>query len=158
MIEQFCDWLSSTRLSLAFQTADWFVPAVQTIHILAIGMLLVASFLVAFKIMGFGKESIDAVVARHMPWIWSALLVLLLTGSLLTITEPARELLNWVFRTKMLLVLTLAALLVAVQHSARKPVGASAPATGRGTRRTIGCAILAIGCCIVVAGRWIAYA
>ena len=42
MISNFCDWLAATAVSQAFQNLAWFVPIVQTIHILAISFLAVA--------------------------------------------------------------------------------------------------------------------
>ena len=45
MIESFCDWLSTTSLSVAFQSANWFVPSVQTVHIIAIAILLMSVYL-----------------------------------------------------------------------------------------------------------------
>jgi hypothetical protein len=84
--------------------------------------------------------------------------VLLLTGALLTITEPARELLNWVFRIKMLMVLALAGIWLLLQVSMRKnPAFWTESAAGRMTARGVGIVCLLIGAAIVTAGRWIAY-
>jgi magnesium-transporting ATPase (P-type) len=158
VIEQFCDWLSRTALSVAFQNAAWFVPAVQTVHIISIAILLVSVYLIGFKLLGFmgSAAPLSATTARSMPWIWSSLLVLLLSGALLTITEPARELLNWVFRTKMILVLVLALLLVLVQRGVRRDPGYWADSR-RGAARVLGGAMVVIGAGIITAGRWIAY-
>ena len=88
----------------------------------------------------------------------AALCVLLISGILLTITEPARELLNWVFRIKMLLVLLLAAILLLVQRRVRRDpeYWTESPARRRAAR-AIGILFFVIGAGIVTAGRWIAY-
>jgi hypothetical protein len=84
--------------------------------------------------------------------------VLLATGILLTITEPARELLNWVFRVKMLLVLALAGIVLLVQSRTRRnPDYWTQSAPRRRAARTVGIATVVIGAGIVTAGRWIAY-
>jgi hypothetical protein len=157
VIEEFCDWLSMTPLSVAFQSANWFVPLVQTVHIIAIAILLMSIYLISFRLLGLSRRSppLAATVATLQPWIWSALCVLLLTGALLTITEPARELLNWVFRTKMVLVLILASVVAIVQLRLRRDP--EYWSTRRLLGRCVGVLVLIIGAGIVTAGRWIAY-
>jgi magnesium-transporting ATPase (P-type) len=160
VIREFCDWLSNTRVSVAFQSADWFVPTVQTVHIIAIAILLTSVYVVSFRLIGVtrGGQSLAVVTAKLTPWIWSALCVLLATGMLLTITEPARELLNWAFRVKMLMVIALAAILLVVQaRTRRNPQYWAESPTRRRAARAIGIAAVIIGAGIVTAGRWIAY-
>ena len=160
MIEEFCDWLSRTNVSVAFQSANWFVPLVQTVHIISIAILLTSVYVVSFRLIGVtrGGQPLAVVTAKSTPWVWIALGVLLGTGILLTITEPARELLNWAFRVKMLLVLSLVGILLIVQIRTREsPEYWNASPTRRRAARAIGIAAVIIGAGIVTAGRWIAY-
>lgn len=160
MIEEFCDWLSRTNVSVAFQSANWFVPLVQTVHIISIAILLTSVYVVSFRLIGVtrGGQPLAVVTAKSTPWVWTALGVLLGTGILLTITEPARELLNWAFRVKMLLVLALVGILLIVQIRTREsPEYWNASPTRRRAARAIGIAAVIIGAGIVTAGRWIAY-
>jgi magnesium-transporting ATPase (P-type) len=160
VIERFCDWLSMTSISVAFQSANWFVPLVQTMHIIAIAILLTSVYIMSFRLIGLtrGALPLATLSAKSAPWIWAALSVLLLSGILLTVTEPARELLNWVFRIKMLLVLMLAAILLTVQARVRRhPDYWTASPARRRAARAIGIVFLIMGACIVTAGRWIAY-
>ena len=62
MIEQFCDWLSRTNVSVAFQSANWFVPLVQTVHIIAIAILLTA---LAFNALGDSMRTALDPKLRH---------------------------------------------------------------------------------------------
>ena len=160
MIQEFCDWLSATALSVAFQTATWFVPAVQTVHIISIAILLTSVYVLSFRLIGVthGAQPLAVVIAKSTPWIWTTLGVLLATGILLTITEPSRELLNWVFRVKMLMVAVLAAILFLVQTRLRgRPEYWTESPTRRRAARAIGVVAVLIGAGIVTAGRWIAY-
>ncbi len=160
MIQRFCDWLSATTLSVAFQSANWFVPTVQTVHIISIAILLTSVYVMGFRLIGItrGGQSLAAVIAKSTPWVWTTLGVLLGTGILLTITEPARELLNWVFRVKMLMVVALAAILWVVQIRLRQsPEYWTESPRRRLAARAIGIAAVLIGAGIVTAGRWIAY-
>jgi hypothetical protein len=160
VIEKFCDWLSTTSVSVAFQSANWFVPLVQTVHIIAIAILLTSVYVIGFRLVGLtrGKQPLSTLTAKSKPWIWTALCVLLVSGMLLTITEPARELLNWVFRIKMLLVLVLAGTMLMVQMRMRRnPEYWTESPMRRFAARAVGIGFMVMGAGIVTAGRWIAY-
>jgi len=160
LIAVFCDWLAATRVSQRFQDLDWFVPLVQTIHILSIAVVMTSVGFIACKLLGLSgrRRSLAALMGGTMPWVWSALALLLITGALLTITEPARELLNLLFRIKMLMVLAMAAILLLLQERlTRDPDYWTASAGRRGSARALGSAALLLAVCIIIAGRWIAY-
>jgi hypothetical protein len=160
MIKEFCDWLSTTNLSTSFQSTYWFVPMVQTVHIISIAILLTSVYVVSFRLIGVtrGGQPLAVLVAKSTPWVWITLCVLLGTGILLTITEPARELLNWVFRVKMLMVVALAGILLVLQTRLRRsPEYWTESPARRLAARAIGIAAVIIGAGIVTAGRWIAY-
>jgi tellurite resistance protein TehA-like permease len=159
MIARFCDWLSATSLSIAFQETSWFVPLVQTVHILAIAIILSAVAMLSFRLIVTSADTFEQGLSTDwVPWVWSALVVLLITGVLLTITEPSRELLNLVFRIKMLLVLVLAGILMIVQVRVRSDRRYwTASAARQRAARVIGVLCLILGASLVTAGRWIAY-
>jgi len=157
LISQFCKWLDATPLSQTFQGWVWFVPTVQTVHILCIAVVVTSVGMLDFKLLGIaGRErALAAMVSSFMPWIWSALAILLATGVLLTITEPARELMNVAFRTKMLMVLIVVMILRRLEFALRHNPGYGA--TPRLGARLVGAGSLLLVVAIVVAGRWIAY-
>ena len=97
------DWLAATSVSLFIQDRFWVVPTIQSIHILAIGIVLSSIAMLDLRLAGFiGREqSMRGLTLRFYPWIWGALAVLLTTGLIMIMGEPARELLNWIFWTKM---------------------------------------------------------
>ena len=135
----------------------WFVPTVQTVHILSIGVVMTSVGMLAGKLVGItGRhQTLAALVSSIMPWVWWALAVLLATGLLLTVTEPSRELLNAAFRAKMLMVLAMAGILRLVQVRLRQDPdywGRRRAAAGG-----LGAASLLLAVTIIVAGRWIAY-
>ena len=39
-MNHFAEWLSHTSFSLAIQTHEWIIPTIQSIHIVAIGIVL----------------------------------------------------------------------------------------------------------------------
>ena len=155
----FCAWLDHTALSQSIQGAGWIVPAVQTIHILAIAALLGSQTMIAGRLVGLiGRDqSPSRVAARFLPFIWWSLLLLLATGSVMIIGEPARELANPVFQLKMLLLI--AAILVTRAVAPRLEEQSSRLAAGSASRsaRALGVVALLLWVGIIFAGRWIAY-
>jgi hypothetical protein len=104
------------------------------------------------------SQSLSVSLRKASPWIWIMLTILLLSGALLTITEPARELLNWAFRLKMIMVLILALVVAWVQGRVRLDPDYWTRSPGRrGLAKALGVFVLLVGAAIITAGRWIAY-
>lgn len=101
----FAQWLQSTSLSVTIQSAGWVIPLLQAIHILMIGVVFVAILMVALRILErlHMDETLAAVWSRFSLWIWGGLAVMTLTGVLLVIGEPVRELMSLSFWLKMAL-------------------------------------------------------
>jgi len=161
MLERFCDWLVRTDLSQLFSSSDWFVPGVQTIHILAISVVVTLLAMLNFRLLRITSSgpTLHSLAIGYIPLVWISLLVLFATGTLLTITEPARELLNNVFRVKMLLVAILIALTATLRLTLRRdPAYWTVSARRRFLGRALALTILILCVGIVAAGRFIAYA
>jgi hypothetical protein len=157
MVQHFCDWLSNTPVSLKIQTILWIIPAVQTIHILSVSFVMASMAMLDLRLMGIAgkRQSISQMVARFVPWVWRVLLILLATGTILTIGEPERELLNWAFRTKMAMVATVSLVTLLVQQVNKRD--AAFWENHRLGAVAAGAASLLLWVAIVTAGRWIAY-
>src|ERR1700761_7541567 len=102
MFEQFIRWLDGTSLSQLFKVTDWLVPFVQSVHILAIGVVFSSSVIVLLRVAAMSGRDVQvtALNRRLLPWIWWSLLVLLITGIILIIAEPGRALTNPFFFAK----------------------------------------------------------
>jgi len=157
MIQAFCDWLSNTPFSLKIQTILWIIPAVQTIHILTVSFVFSSMAMLDLRLMGLAGrgQPVSRMVRRFTPWIWYALIVLTSTGAILIIGEPERELLNWAFRAKMLMLATVALITLLVQRRAEK--NEAYWETRTTAARLVGFVSLLLWIGIVSAGRWIAY-
>src|SRR4029079_9054776 len=101
----FAEWLASTSISIRVQEILGLIPLLQTVHILAIAMVLSAALMVDLRILGFPRTSTLAeTVQRFMPWLWTGLALLLASGLILIIGEPRRTLdHNPAFTAKMIL-------------------------------------------------------
>jgi uncharacterized membrane protein SirB2 len=156
MLDQFCNWLEATPVSHALQSAEWLIPSVQTLHILSIGLVMSAVVMFDLRLLqvSFTDQPVMRVAARFLPVVWRTLPVLLLTGMILIVAEPARSLQNGAFQLKMLLLVAVVALTRAVQGRINTNRWNSVGAWAR-TAFPFVSLLLWVG--IVFAGRWIAY-
>jgi uncharacterized membrane protein SirB2 len=157
MIQSFCDWLSNTSVSLTIQTIVWIIPAVQTIHILCVAIVMSCMAMLDLRLIGVAgrRQPVSRMVSRFVPWVWGALPVLLTTGSILIIGEPSRELLNPYFRAKMAMLATVIVITFFVQRQNRKNPNYWEARKAAAALAGLASLLLWVG--IVTAGRWIAY-
>ena len=157
MLHEFCDWLSNTPVSMLIQNAFWVIPTVQTVHIAAIAVVMSSILMLDLRLLGVvGRTRPVAQVAdRFIPWVWSAVVVLLLSGVLLIIGEPGRELLSEVFWLKMSLLVCALVLTGVIQHVLRG--GGSFWERRRAIAAGAAIASLVLWTAILASGRWIAY-
>jgi hypothetical protein len=159
-LKGFSDWLAASPASLTLQGVSWIVPTVQTLHILAIAAVLSSASMINLRLVGLGArtQSLATVAARFAPWVWYAVVVLALSGSILILIEPARPLTNPVFFLKLALIAGVALLMLGISLPLRRDELFWERSAGR---RTIGWAVAALSWFlwigVICAGRWIAY-
>jgi len=160
MLQQFAGWLSHTPVSQFIQNVLWIIPAVQTVHILAIASVLSSVAMIDLRIFGFAGRGMTMAdtAGRYAPWIWWSLLVLALTGVTLITGEPVRSLTNPAFQIKMALLATAMVVTLVFQRAIRRKAGAwdAAPRLPAAVR-IAALATLVLWFAIAVFGRWIAY-
>ena len=110
MFQGFVEWLERTPASLFLSdtTSFWtwlIIPVSQCIHIVSIAVLLISVGMLNLRLLGMQKsrQGFAQLAAYLMPWIWTSLIVLFVTGTVQTVAEPGRELLNVGFKVKMVL-------------------------------------------------------
>jgi hypothetical protein len=159
-IGHFTSWLADTQVSKAIGDHAWVTPLVQTLHILAIAVIMSAILMTNLRALGVvGRdESLLRFSHRYAPWIAFALLALAISGATLIVGEPKRALENPVFVLKMgLLVLALAA--TAIIHAPLRYDAEFWRSKARTVAlRSLAVSSLAVWAGIIFAGRWIAYA
>ena len=152
----FCYFLESTELNAAIQANFWIVPTMQTLHILAMASVLIGALLINLRILSLHAKSepIANIITRYKSLVWFPLPILLITGCIMIVGEPARSLTNPAFQIKMVMLLAVLFITFFLQrkwqkdHSYAQTDVISYPL-----------AMLSLGLWvgIVSAGRWIAY-
>ncbi len=106
MIE-FAGWLATTPLNRVLtEQSGWLTPLLQSIHIVMIGVVFVSILMIVLRILGRLRtdETFEQVWRRFAPWMWVGVVIMAITGVVLTIGEPVREFTSLSFWLKMALI------------------------------------------------------
>jgi hypothetical protein len=157
-LHSFANWLVNTTLSVALAKSSWVVPAMQTTHIVAIAILFSSVLMVGLRVMGWAgqDQTLKATVERFGPWFWGSLVILAITGMILIVTEPPRQLLAISFWLKMS-VLAIAIAIAALFLRSIDRNTAHWESAARLRTRMFGIGIFSVWCLVVFLGRFIAF-
>ena len=158
-VQSIGNWLYETPLSTSIRDISWIIPTIQSVHILAIAILIGSSLVSDLRLAGVlaTDETPATVVRRYLPWMWTALVVLLMTGLAMTLAEPGRTLTNAVFWTKMGLVLLAFTLTMVFRKPLLDPAFRVDHARWQALVKPAAWASLAVWIAVIFCGRWIAY-
>jgi hypothetical protein len=159
VMQRLSDAIAQTDSSIAIASTAWVIPTVQSIHIVAIAAVMSATAMLNLRLAGFiGQDSsVRNLANRSLPWLWWSLPVLLATGLVMIVGEPARELTNAYFWSKMAMIALVIVLTITLQRALDDcPYREMAPAKRRAIR-ALSLLTLALWLAIIFCGRWIAY-
>jgi hypothetical protein len=156
----FCQWLASTRGSIALHESLYMYPLVESTHVLTLTVFVGLSAILDLRLVGLTlrRVPVSEVLARLLPWMLAGFVVMVTTGALLFYAIPVRSYHNVFFRLKMI-VLVLAGVNVWIFHARtfrrardwdRDPVPPRAA-------RVSGALSLACWAIVIISGRMIAY-
>ena len=150
------EWLTTLRLHQTISDVQWVVPAVQTVHILAIAIVFSASLILSLRAANVSGVDWSPARwgARLNHWTATALVILLVSGAILIVGEPQRSLLSPVFQLKMVLVV-IAGLLSWWLASRLKHLRGEGSV--HAVERLAALLIVLLWVAVISAGRWIAY-
>jgi hypothetical protein len=162
MLDDFINWLGATPVSLVIQKVFWIIPTVQTVHILAISVVLTSMAMFDLRLLGLAgkRNSIASLSRRFMPWLWGSLVVLALSGSILIVGEPKRALGNVSFFLKMCMLATAIIVTLGFQVILKRDLANGSTDLAPShvvAAKIVGALSLVLWAGIAVAGRLIAY-
>jgi hypothetical protein len=109
--------ISHWPLSVAISTDYFWFPFFESIHVIAICLVVGSIFIVDLRLLGITstKRPVTALANEILPWTWGAFVVAIIAGSMMFISKAPNYVADDYFRVKMLLIL-LAGINMAVFH------------------------------------------
>jgi hypothetical protein len=152
-------WLEHRPFAIAIAESTWLFPIVETIHVLALTVVVGSVAMMDLRLLGFGSRNRPAseVIANSLPWAWTAFTVAFIAGSMMFSSKATTYYLNLPFRIKMVC-LALAAVNMLVFHffTARGIAAWDRGMPPPAARLAAGCSLL-LWIIIVATGRWIGF-
>ena len=71
-MNRFAEWLTTTSLSLFIQNHEsWLIPAIQSIHIIGIAVVIGSVFMIVLRILGWAgtDQTLRQTTDRFGPWL-----------------------------------------------------------------------------------------
>jgi len=160
LIPEICKWLESTHTAAEIRESTWLFPTIETIHVLAILIVVGSISMFDFRLLGFtGRDrTVREIYNEVMPWTRSGFGIAAIAGFLLFSSNATKYYHNFPFRMKML-VLLLAGINTAVFEFWTFRNVASWDRDSRLPRaaRFAGACSLVLWIFVVAFGRWIGF-
>ena len=150
----FFEWCENNPLGLWLRQATWAFAVIETVHIMALAILLGSMLVIDLRLLGWGmKRQPTAELAELLsPWFWGSFFTMVATGLCLFLSEADRLSSSGPFAYKMIFLL----LAVAVQLTIHRKAIAHGT---EGAASAKAAAWLSLACwfSIALAGRAIAF-
>ena len=97
------EWCSNTATIVYIRDSSFGMPAVQSVHLVGLTVLLAAILVLNLRLAGVSMVdwSLPAVERQLRPWAWGAIALVLASGMLMFLGNPAKYLANPAFQIKM---------------------------------------------------------
>jgi hypothetical protein len=104
----FFEWCENTALGIWLQQAMWGFAIIETIHIMALAVLLGTMVVVDLRLLGFGLKKMTAYELSGLlaPWFWTSLAIMIVSGGCLFTGEAIKLGKSAPFAYKMLFLVT----------------------------------------------------
>src|SRR5947207_12261526 len=88
----FFEWCGKTWLGSTVRDTVWAFPVIETLHLLALAVLLGTVLIVNLRVFGLGARfgGISPMARELEPWLVTSLVVGLVSGVLLFVSEPMK--------------------------------------------------------------------
>jgi hypothetical protein len=156
----FCEWLASTRGSIALHESLYMYPLVESAHVLTLCVFVGMAAMLDLRLLGLTlrRVPVSDVMARLGPWMVAGFVVMIITGSLLFYAIPVRSYQNIFFRLKMITLVAAGVNAWVFQVTMQRRVAEwDLAAVPPRAAKVAGALSLVLWAIIIVSGRMIAY-
>ena len=152
----FFEWCETTALGLAIRDSLWLFPVIESVHLLALGLLGGAVLVLDLRMLNLGlrRQSTIQIARQAQPWLIGSLTTMLLTGVLLFTSESIKCYYSPPFWYKMSFLATAILFTFTVR---RKAAAADALCVGPIWGKLVALISLGLWFGVGFSGRWIAF-
>ena len=144
--------IEASALGQTIRESTWLFPAIESAHLLSLALLGGAVLIISLSVLGVGLKTSPAEIYKSArPYMNSAVIVLLISGALLGVSEPVKLYDRQAFWVKMISM----AIAMALTYFAFNPM-LRRGSTGLGAR-SVTVLTMAAWLMVAVAGRWIGF-
>ncbi len=151
----FFEWCEATWLGTTVRDSLWAFPVLESFHLLGLSLLGGSLLVVDLRMLGLGltRQSIAALAMDARSWLCRALVVMLLTGLPLFLSEAVKCYWNPSFRVKMV------ALPVALAYTflVKERIARAAALDTTTRTRLVAVGSIVLWFTVAAAGRWIGF-
>ncbi|HEY1146402.1 MAG TPA: DUF6644 family protein [Allosphingosinicella sp.] len=159
-LQTFCEWVEQTSVAVTIAESAWMFPTLESIHVLALGLVVGSIAMVDLRLLGLSTRSIrvSRLSEDVLPWTWASFAVAVTTGLLLFASNATSYYDNIPFRLKLVLIALAGANMLLFHFGAYRRVAEwdqSLPAPL--PAKMAGALSLTFWIGVVTAGRWIGF-
>ncbi len=88
----FFQWCEQSGIGAAIRRSSWLFPLIEAIHLLGLGLIGGAVLVVDMRLFGVGlrRQSAAQLTRDAQPWLLGSLLLMIITGGLLFLSEAIK--------------------------------------------------------------------
>jgi uncharacterized membrane protein len=157
---RFCQWLSHTSVSVSLREAPYDYPVLLILHVLSIALFGGMVAMGNLRVLGLAMRNVPVsrVISQFRPWKWLGFAILLVSGTLLTMSDPMEYYDNIMFWTSLVLILLVGVNALIFHYGVYRDVAAwDQPTPAPASARRWAAVSLFLWIAIVFAGRAIAF-
>ena len=152
----FFQWCEATLLGQAIRDSQWLFPVIESVHLIALAAIGGAVLVLDLRMLGVGirHRSVAEVAREAQPWLIASLIVMVVTGVSLFLSEAIKCYYSQAFWVKMttlpiavLFALTIRRRIAAAEHGRISPA----------LRAAVAVVSLTLWFTVAAAGRWIGF-
>jgi hypothetical protein len=160
VFENLLQWLDNTAMADAVRESVWIFPAMETLHVAAIVIVVGSIALLDLRLTGLvsRNRAISEVSAEMLPWTWTSFVIATVFGVLLFAGQPVKYVGIAFFDMKLLLIALAGINMLVFEHVIAKSRGTwDRDPTPPVTVRIAGGLSLAFWISVIVCGRLIGF-
>ena len=88
----FFQWCEQSAIGDAIRRSSWLFPVIEAVHLLGLGLIGGAVLVVDLRLLGLGlrRQSVSQLARDAQPWLIGSLILMIITGTLLFLSEAIK--------------------------------------------------------------------